>query len=166
VSRTAVNCFLVVYLVVVWSAALAKFDKFPLTWVSMYAFHEPSELLSLRVSDPVDIDRGMLATALDGSTRYVTRHDLNVTKRHFKRLYRQRMFDMAPSRPWPQRILMSLNRTFGYRPGDPKFIVRLEADIEQVDMRKTDLEVVERRNRHASHEWTEETLQWWDDDDR
>jgi hypothetical protein len=164
VSRTAVNSFLAAYLCVVWTAAMARFDEFPLTWVSMYARYEPDELLSLRVADQAAISRGLRATARDGSTRWLTRRDLNVTKKHFRRLYWQRMFTDGPRSPWPYRILRSVNRTLGYAPNDPRFIVRLEADIDQVSMRKTDLAIVDRKSRHVTHEWRDEYLERWRDE--
>lgn len=162
--RTAVNWFLALYLCAVWTAALARFDEFPFTWVSMYAFYRPTELLRLRVADAAEIGRGLRATARDGSTRWVTRHDLNVTKKHFRRLYWQRMFPDDPASRWPYRLLRSVNRTLGYAPDDMQFVVRLEADIDQVSLRKTDLAIVERESRHVTHEWTATYLQWWRDE--
>ena len=163
-SRTAVNWFLAVYLCVVWTAALARVDVFPLTWVRMYATYVPTKLLHHRVADEAEIKRGLRATARDGSIRWLTRRDLNLTKPHFRRLYWQRMFDDHPVARWPYRLLRSVNRTLGYAPDDPHFIVSLEADIDRVSMRKTDLGIVKRGSHHVKHEWKDEYLQWWHDE--
>lgn len=165
-KRATVSRFLAAHLVVVWAAVFVQFDEFPLTWVPMYAVFQPTELLSYRVVMPENVKRGFRATHRDGSTGWITQRDLNISKRHFRRLYRQRPFQKRPLERWDYRILRSVNRTLGLAPDDPKFIVRLEADIERWWLRKTDLEVVEREARHASLEWNDEKQGRWQHEGR
>ena len=94
--------------------------------------------------------RGILVTHRGGSTSYVTKEDLNIPKGNFWRLYYQRMFGKGPlkhrqgnrsletfnrwirglddgqenfSAQWDWRVLWSLNKTLGFKPTNPHFII-------------------------------------------
>lgn len=165
-SRSTVTRILVVYLLVVWTAVLVRCDRFPLTWVPMYTTYVPSESIAVVVLDEERMKQGLFVTRRDGSTDYLTRKDLNLSKLHFWRLYYQRMFGAGPAKhrqgnmnlgsfnrwirglkegaanfsaEWDWLILRSLNRTLGHEPSDPKFIVRAQTEYEIVRYLKKDL---------------------------
>jgi len=165
-SQKATTRAIAAYLLVVWTAALVQIDEFPLTWAPMYSRYEPSDALRPRVVDPVDVDRGLLATHGDGSLSRVTRQDLNVSKRHFRRLYRQRLTHTRDGDLWHYRVLRSINRTLGHEPDDASFIVKLEPQVERWTIDRTDLEIAERMPLHAAAEWNDRYRGWWNDEAR
>ena len=161
-SRKTVGRGLAVYWTIVWAAVVFQIDQFPLTWVPMYSeLHAADERLEVRASDKEATKRGLLVTQRDGTTRYVTREDLNVTPRHFRRLYRQRLFGGNPAEEWPYRVLRSLNRTLGREPDAPDFIVNVESEAEFFFARKSDLHIEERVRRRSSHGWKDEYDERW-----
>ena len=150
-SQSTVARILFVYFIVVWTAALVRFDRFPLTWVPMYSRYTPKSIFSVRILDNEQATRGMFVTHHDGSTSYLTKEKLNITKRHFKRLYRGWLFNPDPK--MNQRLFRSLNKTLGHTPSDPEFIVRVQARLEKKHYRKEDLSTSWQTVQSASLEW-------------
>lgn len=195
-TRQTVNRILVVYLLVVWTAVMVRCDRFPLTWVPMYSTYTPTEKIPVVVIDRKNMERGILVTHRDGSKGYVTAADLNIPITHFWRLYYQRMFGAPPAKhtqgnmnlgavnrwirgldegepnfsvEWDWLVIRSLNKTLGYEPSDPKFIVGAEAESEIVhyqkkDLLKKDTSKPERTTLRAHPQWKDEWLQRWNDD--
>ncbi len=195
-TRQTVNRILVVYLLVVWTAVAVRCDRFPLTWVPMYSTYTPIEKIPVVVIDREKMERGILVTHRDGSQRYVTAKELNIPKTHFWRLYYQRMFGAPPAKhtqgnmnlgtvnrwirglgknepnfsaDWDWRILRSFNKTLGYEPSDPTFIVLAEVESEIVhyqkkDLLKKDVSKPERMTLRAKVQWKDEWLQRWKND--
>jgi hypothetical protein len=153
-SQAAVTRILVVYLGVIWAAALLRVDHFPLTWAPMYSVYTPSATIDVTVWHPDALTKGLAITRRDGSTGYLARRDLTIPTAHFRRLYYQRMFNDGPAKEaqatkglgdfnrgvrrlapwllppavdWEWQILWSLNRTLGHQPSEPRFIVRVES---------------------------------------
>jgi hypothetical protein len=185
-----VSRILVVYVVVIWTAALIRVDHFPLTWAPMYSVYTLSLTTSVCVLDKELITKGLFVTHRDGSTSYVSKEDLNIPKGHFRRLSCQRMFGKGPpkhsqgnrnlssfnrwlrgldadepnfSAEWDWRIFRSLNKTLGHEPSDPKFIVRVEANPERRHYLRGDLSKSEQTVERASLEWKVEWLERWND---
>lgn len=190
------NIILVFYLLVVWTAVGVRCDRFPLTWVPMYSTYVPTESIPVVVIDTEDMERGILVTHRDGSKRYVTREELNIPRTHFWRLYYQRMFGAPPAKhtqgnmnlgavnrwlrgleegepnftaDWNWRIIRSLNKTLGYEPSDPKFIIGAETAYEiaryrKADLLKKDVSKPERVTLRAHPQWKEHWLKRWNDD--
>jgi hypothetical protein len=161
-SRRTIGWGLCVYWAVVWWAVVFQIDEFPLTYVPMYGGFKPDRPIEIRLSDSDATKRGLRVTHRDGTVDYVTRADLNLTKRHFRRLYRQRMFS-SEREHWPYRVLRSLNRTLGYGLDDPGFIVRVESEIGYWIVRRSDLHT-ERETRRADHEWLPAYDAMWRDE--
>lgn len=157
---------LTAYWVVLWAAVIVQLDEFPLTWVPMYSKYRPSDRLEVRGSDKEAVRRGLRVTHRDGTVHTVTRADLNLTQRHFRRLCRQRLFGQNPAKQWPYLVLRSLNRTLEREPGDPDFIVKVESEAEFWWARKPDLQVEERAVRRSSHPWKDEYLERWNREGR
>jgi hypothetical protein len=190
-SRSTVNRILVVYFIVTWTAVLVRFDHFPLTWVPMYSVYKSSPTISVRVVDKERMAKGLFVTHRDGSTSYVSKKDLNISKWHFWRLYYKRVFGRAPAKDkygnrnlssfnrwlrgldenesspspeWDRRIFRSLNKTLGYEPSDPKFIIRIKASYENRRYFKENLGKSEQIVRQAVLEWKEEWGELWNND--
>lgn len=192
-TRTTVTGILAIYFVIVLTAAIIRVDRFPLTWVPMYSTYKPRPDITARVVDEERMEKGLFITRRDGSTGYIGKQDLNISKWHFWRLYYQRMFGIGPAKhrqgnmnlssfnrwirgleegelnfsaEWDWRILHSLNRTLGYTPSDPQFIVRAEADYEQLrflkqDVLKGNMSAAERKRLHATVLWKDEWNERW-----
>ena len=195
-SRKTVNGFLVAYLLVVWMAVAVRCDRFPLTWAPMYSTYVPTQSIPVVVIDREQMERGILVTHRDGSTRYLTSKELNIPITHFWRLYYSRMYGAPPAKhtqvnmnlgavnrwirgleegepnfstDWDWRVIRSLNKTLGYEPSDPKFIVGAETEYEIVsylkkDLLKKDVSKAESVVLRAHPTWKEEWLQRWNDD--
>lgn len=182
-KRRSVDRILVVYLVVLWSAVAFRIDWFPLTWAPMYSVYKGKDVISVRRVDKEEMKKGLVATHRDGSTSRVSWRDLNIPKWNFWRLYYQRAFGGNPntfktgnarlgamnrfvrglepgeknySADWTWRILRSVNGALGHRPEDPRFIVRLEAELERIYFERDDLSRFERKQTRAVLEWREE----------
>ena len=181
------------YLVLVWTAIVVRCDRFPLTWVPMYSTYTPREAFYVRVFNREFLAKGLRVTHRDGSTSYLSKEDLNIPNANFRRLHNERMFGagaakhtqgnmnlssfnrwlrgLADGEPnfsveWDWRIMWSLNKTFGYVPADPKFIVRAEAKAEdrmyiKKDLLNNDFSTARVEINHASIEWKEEWSQRW-----
>lgn len=159
--RRTIGWGLTIYWIVTWSAVVFQIDRFPLSWVPMYSRYRPSDQIEVRGADREATKRGLRVTQQDGTVAWVTRADLNIAKRHFRRLYRQRLFGQNPADQWPYRVLRSLNRTLGRSPGDPDFIVKVESEAEFWWARKSDLEVEKRVLRRSDHEWRPDYDERW-----
>jgi len=159
VSRRTVSVGLALYWAVVWSAVVFQLDDFPLTNVPMYAGFKGEKPIEVRISDREASDRGFRVTNRDGTVHYVNRADLNLTDRHFRRLYRKRLHGSSQG-PWPYRVLRSMNRTLGHELGDPDFIVRAESEIAYQIVRRSDLHV-EHEIRRGDQSWAPEYDEKW-----
>ncbi len=187
-SRKAVSRFLVLYLLAVWGAVVARCDRYPLTWAPMYSRFSASDVTSSREVDHEQFNRGMFVTRRDGSTDQVGRKALNISRQHMYRLYYQRTFgkpaakhananqDLSTFNRWLRgldpgedaipndtafQVLRSLNRTLGHEPDDPGFIVRVQADVVRVFRRLDDLSVYWREKHEADIHWSEEWRERW-----
>ena len=147
------------YFAVFFGAVFLRVDYFPLTWVPMYG-ERPPGALEVTIGDLAERDRGFRATLADGSVEYVNRRALNMPPANFRRLYSERMFGEGPPQhgrersnlsgfnqwwyerlvgpPDPsrsryqQQVLHSVNETLGRRPGDPDYVVQLEARVGRI----------------------------------
>lgn len=192
-TKTHINSLLAIYFLVIWLAMAVRFEYFPLTWAPMYSLFLPGATIVSEINDPQRQAQGLRVTHRDGTTSYIQRSDLNIPERHFRRLYFRRMFAFGPEKEsvmnrslgafnrwlwsieekdliatdkWDWRILRSLNKTLGYTPDDPQFIIRVEADRQHVRYRKADLTKIEHTIEHATWDWQEDWSQPWTADDR
>ena len=60
-SKTTTNRFLIIYLIVIWSAVFVRCDRFPLTWVPMYSTYIPDNTMSVRILDKELMKRACLS---------------------------------------------------------------------------------------------------------
>ena len=193
VSKRTITIILVGYLTIIWAAVIFRIDYFPLTWVPMYSSYYPDDTITAKVWDKDRISRGLLVTHRDGSTSYLSHKDLNIPKPNFRRLYYQRMFGSGPPKhrqgdrnlsqlnrlirgleegesnysvDWEWRMFWSLNKTLGYEPPDPRFVVKAEA-LYQIrmyrkdDLVKQDVSKVRTETMEASIEWKDEWITRW-----
>jgi hypothetical protein len=136
------------------AAVIFRFDTWPLSWVPMYAAYEPVTDIPIRVWNREEIRRGFLVTRLDGSREYVNYQRLNIPRTKFVRLYYERIYGVPPPKElrdqfalspmnrrlrelagimpaakvrWDLRILQSLNQSLQREPGQPDFIVAVQA---------------------------------------
>jgi hypothetical protein len=192
-SRSKVNAFLVVYLVVLWAAVALRVDRFPLTWAPMYSTYAPKDTVSVKIVEGKKMDRGLQATRADGSEVLLDRKDLNLPKLSFWRIYYQRMNAQGPIKhkqgnmnlsdfnrwwrgldvgeknfeaDWPRRLIGSVNRTLGHAPGDPEFIVRLEVVQKRRYYDADDLSNTWEKDKHYVALWNEAWQIDWDDGHR
>ena len=156
-SKQSVKRFLALYFLVFFGAIFLRIDYFPFSWVPMYGYHVAGESVTVGIGDKSERERGFRAHRANGERLYISADDLNVPNANFRRLYHQRAFNNGPpqddreraaliafNRWWYEtlvgpdprldrryhlQLLDSVNRTFGYRPGDPQRIVRLEAPL-------------------------------------
>ena len=181
--RPSVDRILVIYFAVLWSAVVFRIDQFPLTWAPMYSTYKAKKVISVKQLHKEEMKKGLFATHRDGTTSYVSWHDLNIPKWNFWRLYQQRMFGGAPNTfkngnaslgamnrwvrglargeddftaDWTWRILRSVNGALGHQPDDPRFIVRLEADLARSYFDRDDLSRIKVKRSHAILDWREE----------
>lgn len=188
-SRSAVNRFLLLYFVAVWSAVILRVDHFPLTWAPMYSVYEPKEQFRVRVMDKKKIKRGFRVTHRDGSSSRVGTRELNIPFGNMRRLYAQRAYGKAPPKheqanaalsatnrwargledeepafepvEWDWRLFRSLNKTLGHEPDDPGFVIRIETSIDVAYFAKPELRLVERKKKRATLEWEETWRERW-----
>lgn len=142
------------YLAMVWLAALFQVEAFPLTWMPMYSGAAPKDTISApdRQREPARL----WVEHRDGSTHELQRHDLNLAKHDWRKLGEKRVFQAARAaerggqrsrrldrlgrwfherlgatghmiRDGDRRLLCSVNRTLGRAPTDPDFIVAVLA---------------------------------------
>lgn len=166
-SRGAVKVFLALYFAVYFGAVLFRVDYFPLTWVPMYGLRGSGPVLTVPVGDLAVSARGFRVTRRNGEVEFLSRHDLNIPPANFRRLYYERAYGLAPpqhlreraalhpmNRWWydtlvgpdplktldyPRQLLTSFNRTEGRVPGDPDYVVRVDAVSDFASFSKPDL---------------------------
>jgi hypothetical protein len=189
VSRRSVRLLLGTWFAIVWAAVVFRDDRFPLTWAPMYSLYEPEDEIGIRKVDPDDLRRGFVVTHRDGTTSRIGRHELNVPKWNFYRLYYQRAFSsppvkhrygnasldplnrwvrgLEPGEPifradWEFRLFRTVNRTLGHEPDDPEFVVRIEARYERIVYGRDPVELRRRFEKHADLRWKEEWRSRWE----
>lgn len=156
-NKRSVKRFLALYFLIFFGAIFLRVDYFPFSWVPMYGYHLAGESVTVGIGDKSERERGFPAQRANGERLYISADDLNVPNANFRRLYHQRAFNNGPpqddreraaliafNRWWYEtlvgpdprldqryhlQLLDSVNRTFGYKPGDPQRIVRLEAPL-------------------------------------
>jgi hypothetical protein len=153
-SQRSARGFLITFFSATVAAVVFRFDTWPLTWVPMYAAYEPASNITVRVWNSDEVRRGFLVTKLDGSSEYVNYKRLNIPRTKFIRLYYERIHGVLPPKdvrdhfslsamnrrlrelagtyparkpPWDWRILYALNKSLQREPGQPDFIVSIEA---------------------------------------
>ena len=157
-SKTGVKRFLALFFAILYGAIFLRIDYFPLSWVPMYGHRVVSDQLTVKFGDKSARDRGFVAQRANGERLFISPDDLNVPSANFRRLYNQRAFNQGPpqdereraalmsfNRWWYEtligpdprlnpnyagQLLGSVNKTFGYRSGDQRRIVRLEATLD------------------------------------
>jgi len=189
-TRRSVSAILALHLAVAWTAVVLRIDRFPLTWAPMYSIYRPRESSEYRVVEKdrrFVARKGWKATHLDGSTSWVSRRAINVPMRSMWRLYYERtwgkqpprytqlnhdsgtidrwLWGLAPGEPfeevdWRRRLLVCINRSLGHRPGDPDFIVELQAKSNLLVFDGRTFDLVEERPRNKRIHWSAE----WDGD--
>lgn len=161
-SKKGVVWSLVAYFAIFFGAVLLRVDYYPFTWVPMYGHRDVSPVLLVTVGDLDKRGDGFRATFADGTVRYITRKNLNMPGPNFRRLYDERMFGEGPpqfrrerlelstfNRWWydtlvgpldipdgmyQEQVLTSINHTLGRSPGDPDYIVSIEAEVGQIQL--------------------------------
>ncbi|MFP6628682.1 MAG: hypothetical protein VCC67_06545 [Myxococcota bacterium] len=184
-TKKQISTFLIVYLLVVWTAVVLRIDRFPLTWAPMYSIWsavDHPEILRHVVDKKHLKEKGFRAIHRDGTTSYVSQRDLNIRTSSMRRLYYRRMvgrgtpsyrhinhdagtldrwlFGLEPGArfylvDWHQRLFRSINRTLGHAPEDAKFIVRLEAEHETLIFRRETLEFLREEDGVVTATWDE-----------
>ena len=166
-SKTSAKRFLALYFLIFFGAIFLRVDYFPFSWVPMYGYHQVKPNVTVTVGDLKQRKRGFAAWRANGDHLYISADDLGVPNANFRRLYHQRAFNNAPpqddreraalapfNRWWYEtlvgpdprldkryadQLLVSVNRTFGYGPGDPRRIVRLEASVDRATFTREDV---------------------------
>jgi hypothetical protein len=156
-SKRSAKRFLALYFLIFFGAIFLRVDYFPLSWVPMYGYHEVKPNVTVTVGNVGERKRGFAAWRATGEKLYISAKDLGVPNANFRRLFHQRAFNngppqddreraaLAPFNRWwyetlvgpdprlnkryADDLLVSVNRTFGYGPTDPRRIVRLEATV-------------------------------------
>jgi len=192
-SRRTVNIIIALYLIVVWAAVIFRIDRFPLTWVPMYSVYEPSETISTSIRDKAAIKKGFRVTHRDGSISYVSYKDLNIPKPNFRRVYSAIIFGHDPPKhkqgntslgsvnrwirglddnernfsvDWEWRMFWTFNKTFQFKPADPKFIIRIESShqirvYKKADLLKGDTRKVVIQTNQAVIDWKDQWVERW-----
>jgi hypothetical protein len=184
-TKTQVSCFLALYLIVITGAAFLRIDRFPLTWAPMYSTYVASSDPELRrhtVDKKHLKETGWKATHRDGTTRRVTQRDLNIRSSSMRIFYYRRMFEkgypgyahlnhdagtidrvlfgLEPGELYyvvnfHEQLLRSVNRTLGYEPADPKFIVRIDGDVTTMVFDRATLDLLREEDSVVSATWDE-----------
>ena len=167
-SKTGVKRFLALFFAILYGAVILRIDYFPLSWVPMYGHRVVSEQLTVKFGDKSARSRGFVAQRANGERLFISPDDLNVPSANFRRLYNQRAFNQGPpqdlrerealmsfNRWWyetfvgpdprlspnyARQLLDSVNKTFGYGPGDPRRIARLEATLDFATYQRAQLD--------------------------
>ncbi|MFQ5504949.1 MAG: hypothetical protein ACE5F1_09170 [Planctomycetota bacterium] len=188
-DRRAVNLLLVTHLLIVWMGMLFRIDRFPLSWAPMYSVFEPRDRFKVKVMKRKRIKRGFKVTRRDGSTDRVGVEELNIPFGNMRRLYAQRAFGKGPPKhtqgnaklgpmnrwirglgedepnfprvDWDWRLFLSLNKTLGHEPSSPRFITRIKASIERVELSGEDLSLLKRKKKKAVLAWNDEWQARW-----
>lgn len=115
---------------------------------------DPDAEQKVKVRDKDEAAKGLFCTHRDGSQSRVGLEELNLPKRNMWRLYFERPFDNAPPKydhandsldalsrwarglepgelnmkaDWARRVFATVNKTLGYQPDDPRFVVEIRA---------------------------------------
>lgn len=153
-TRRQARTFVIVFFALAAAAIVFRIDNWPLTWVPMYAEYVPVEDIPVRVWNLEEVQRGFLAIRQDGGEERINPQRLNIPRTKFIRLYYERIFGLGPPKDyqshlalspanrylrelfdpdpatsvfWDWRILYSLNKSLGREPGQPDFIVEVQA---------------------------------------
>jgi hypothetical protein len=157
-SRKSAKRFLALYFLIFFGAIFLRVDYFPFSWVPMYGYHVNGPNVVVAIGDKDERKRGFAAQRANGERLYISAEDLGVPNANFRRLYHQRAFNFGPpqddreraalmpfnrwwyetlvgpdprlDRRYGEQLLVSVNKTFGYGPRDPRRIVRLEASLD------------------------------------
>lgn len=168
-SKTSAKRFLALYFLVFFGAIFLRVDYFPLSWVPMYGYHVDGPNVTVAIGDQGERKRGFAARRANGEMLYISAEDLGIPNANFRRLYHQRAFNNGPpqddreraalmpfnrwwyetlvgpdprlDRRYAEQLLVSVNRTFGYGPRDPRRIVRLEASLNFASFEHPDVAV-------------------------
>lgn len=189
-NRGHVGIVLSVYFGVVLTGVAVQIDRYPLSWVPMYARPRtpPEVRYRVLVRDKKAAAKGFLVTHVDGSTSCVGTDELNIPSRNMWRLYYERAFGKSPPKfrqgnesvdafsrwarglgadervfeaNWPKRLFISLNKTLGHRPGDPQFIVAIEVSRTRRSFAVEDLALLKSRTKVSRLEWNPEWAGAW-----
>ena len=184
VPRSSVSKLLSVYFISVVVAVLTRFDEFPWTWVPMYSTYEAKDDVTIPIRDKADLSNGLIATHRNGATSRIDAKRLNVPSRNYWRIHLQRMNGQGAAKyaqarlnlselnlwlrggfaepvNWDRRILESLNRTLGFSPADPDFIVAAKAPATHAVVNKRTLEAALRRV-EPEVRWDDDWNREWD----
>ena len=168
-SKRSVKRFLALYFLIFFGAIFLRIDYFPLSWVPMYGYHQQKPDVTVTIGNIDERKRGFAAWRANGQSLYISADDLGVPNANFRRLYHQRAFNNGPpqddreraalmafnrwwyetfvgpdprlDRRYAEQLLVSVNRTFGYGPQDPRRIVRLEASVDRATFARQDVEI-------------------------
>jgi hypothetical protein len=184
-TRKNVSLMLALYFGVLWVSVVLRIDRFPLTWAPMYSVYYPvtGDVYPVVLKDRRRIRaRAWRVTRRDGEVEWLSQADINVPRRSMWRLYFERTYQypppkykhmnydadtidrrlwgLAPGEPyisidWQRRLFESINKTLGRQPGDPEFIVRLEAESETMLFDRESLDLTERVPRDILVNWQE-----------
>ena len=154
----------------------------------MYSTYETRDIVSVPHRDRADLLSGLMVNHSDGSKIRVTAKMLNIPLRNYWRIYLQRVNHEGPLKypqgrmnlsrlnqliwrgsrdpnlldpvAWDHRVLVSLNRTLGHSPGDPKFITRAEAPATHYIVNKDTMDIETRRVIPIIH-WNDKWDETW-----
>ena len=187
-TRVSAKRFLIIYFAILWAAMVLRVDRYPLTWAPMYSRESGNDKNSTRILDKERMARGLFVTRRDGSTGYVSKEDLNLTRWHFWRLYYQRTFGSSPNKfdlgnanvdrfnrwirgvdadeplftaDWKWRVMRSLNQTLGLEPEDSQFIVKVEAEYERRTYWRSNPSRIKIKTRRAALVWQDDWEERW-----
>ena len=189
-SRKFISAVLTSYFLSVVLAGLVRFDEFPLTWVPMYSTYIAGDLVTIPQRNKSDLSSGLVVTHRDGAQSRVTARMLNVPARNYWRIHLQRVAGKGPAKyaqarmnlsplnrllwresrdpmvlnpvEWNKRILVSLNKTLGFQPEDPQFIIRATAPATHVTIDKNTMKTVEIRRVTPTVAWEERWGDEWE----
>ena len=167
-TKARAKLFLIGYFLIFFGAVFLRVDYFPLSWVPMYGFRDEHRLITVPVGDLQRRDLGFSALRANGEKLFLSRRDLNIPPANFRRLYHERAFGRPPpqhkreraglmpfNRWWYETLigedplknadysgdlLKRFNATLGYRPGDERRIVQLEAHLDYVTFTRAQLD--------------------------
>ena len=166
-TKQSAKRFLALYFLIFFGAIFLRVDYFPFSWVPMYGYHTAKPDVTVSIGDLDQRKRGFDAWRANGEQLSISAQDLGVPNANFRRLYHQRAFnngppqddreraalapinrwwyetlvgpDPRPDRRYDIQLLVSVNRTFGYGPQDPRRIVRLEASLDRASFTHEDV---------------------------
>lgn len=170
-SKKSAKRFLALYFLVFFGAIFLRVDYFPLSWVPMYGYHVAGGDVTVGVGNKDKRAQGFDAWRANGEQLTISASDLNIPAANFRRLYQQRAFNHGPpqddreraalmsfnkwwyetfvgpdprlNRRYPQQLLESVNKTFGYGKDDPRRIVRLDVSMDFATFTRADVKAGE-----------------------